>query len=133
MKPGRIRYRPVAEYLVQVGAKQFRTTFSGRLSEDDLQRIANVPFSVSANPTLEEARHHIGATLEALNLTTVARLAGLTRVLASRTEAHAHRTLTLRPLQEPGRRISRTRLEHLGVLSRELMSGGAATRACRGD
>ncbi len=84
MKPGRIRYRPVAEYLVQVGAKHFRTIFSGPLSEDDLQRIANVPFSGSANPTLEEARHHIGATLEALNLTTVARLAGLTRVLARR-------------------------------------------------
>jgi len=83
VKPGRIRYRPVAEYLVQVGAKQFRATFSGPLSEDDLQRIANVPFSGSANPTLEEARHHIEATLEALNLMMVARLAGLTRVLAS--------------------------------------------------
>src|SRR5213593_3403283 len=37
--------------------------------------------------------------------------------------------LTLRLLQEPGTQISCTRLEHFGVLSRELMSGGAATLA----
>ena len=37
--------------------------------------------------------------------------------------------LTLRPLQEPCRRISRTRLEHFGVLSREFISGGSATFA----
>ena len=83
MKPGRARYRPVAEYLIRVGAKRFRATVSGALSGDDLERIANIPFSGSANPTVEEARHHIEATLEALNLTTVARLGQLTRVLGA--------------------------------------------------
>jgi hypothetical protein len=83
VKPGRARHRPVAEYLIRVGTKHFRATFSGALSEDDLERIANVPFSGSPNPTIEEARHHIEATLGALNLTTVGRLGRVRQVLRS--------------------------------------------------